>query len=355
MSDRHSYGAIDASRVDDAVNALAPELIAFAQSLVRIPSVSGNEQAAQRAIAARYEALGLETDIVPSVREEVESHPAFSDDAIPFVDRLNVIGRWRGRGAGRSLIVNGHMDVVPPGDIAKWTRDPWGGEINGDRLYGRGACDMKSGLASAVFAVNALQSMGVELNGDVLLESVIGEESGGVGSLTTIIKGYRADACIIAEPNGPSSLARADGSAHVPPNGARARRTRLHEAAWCERDQRVLADRGCAGAAQHGQARAISRRVVRRSQQRGVAERGDGACGRLAVDRARYARCRRTVGRLPSRVNRRSEGGAGRRGERGCGDASLAGRSSANDRMGGRSVRDGIDAARRTDHRTTVV
>lgn len=193
-------GAVDAARVDEAVDALAPELIEFAQSIVRIPSVSGNEQAAQRAMAAKYDALGLETDVISSVREEIESHPAFCDDDIPFVDRLNVIGRWRGRGGGRSLIINGHMDVVPPGDLAKWTRDPFCGDIEDGRLYGRGACDMKSGLASAVYAVRALQSLGVELNGDVILQSVIGEETGGVGSLTTIVRGYRADACIIVEP-----------------------------------------------------------------------------------------------------------------------------------------------------------
>ena len=191
---------VNVARVDHAVDALAPELIAIAQSLVRIPSVSGNEQVAQRTIAAKYESLGLETDIFAASREAIESHPAFCDDAIPFVDRLNVVGRWRGKGGGRSLIVNGHMDVVPPGDLAKWTRDPWSGDIDGDRLYGRGACDMKSGLASAAFAVRALQSLGVELRGDVLLQSVIGEETGGVGSLTTIVRGYRADACIIPEP-----------------------------------------------------------------------------------------------------------------------------------------------------------
>ena len=192
--------AADADRIDDAVDALRPELIEFTQSLVRIPSVSGNEQAAQRAIAAKYEALGLPTEIVPSVREELESHPAFCDDAIPFVDRLNVVARWAGTGAGRSLILNGHMDVVPPGDLSKWTRDPWGAAVEGDRMYGRGACDMKAGLASSVFAVQALQSVGIELRGDVLLQSVIGEESGGVGTLTTIVRGYRADACIITEP-----------------------------------------------------------------------------------------------------------------------------------------------------------
>ena len=190
----------DTARVDEAVDVLRPELIDFARSLVRIPSVSGSEQAAQRTIAAKYESLGLAVDIVPSVREELDTHPAFCDDAIPFVDRLNVVARWRGNGGGRSLILNGHMDVVPPGDLAKWTRDPWGGEIEGDRLYGRGACDMKSGLASAVFAVQALQAIGVALRGDVLLQSVIGEESGGVGTLATIVRGYRADACVIMEP-----------------------------------------------------------------------------------------------------------------------------------------------------------
>ena len=192
--------SFDAARIDAAVDALHPDLVEFARSLVRIPSVTGSEQEAQRAIAAKYESLGLSVDIVPSLREELESHPAFCDDAIPFVDRLNVVARWRGTGGGRSLILNGHMDVVPPGDLSKWTRDPWGGEIEDDRLYGRGACDMKSGLAAAVFAVQALQASGVTLPGDVMLQSVIGEESGGVGTLATIDRGYRADACVIMEP-----------------------------------------------------------------------------------------------------------------------------------------------------------
>src|SRR5262245_764846 len=97
---------IDADRVDAAVDALRSQLIELAQSLVRIPSISGSEQAAQRAIAAKYASLGLATEIVPSLREELESHPAFCDDAIPFVDRLNVVGQWRGTGGGRSLILN---------------------------------------------------------------------------------------------------------------------------------------------------------------------------------------------------------------------------------------------------------
>lgn len=192
--------AADVAGIEAAVDALIPDLIAFTQALIRIPSLPGGEQTAQRAIAARYESLALTTEIVPTLREDVEHHPAFCDDAIPFVDRLNVVARWPGRGQGRSLILNGHMDVVPPGDLAKWRQDPWGAHIDGDRLYGRGSCDMKAGLAAAVFAVQALQSLGVRPGGDVLLQSVIGEESGGVGTLTTIVRGYRADACVIMEP-----------------------------------------------------------------------------------------------------------------------------------------------------------
>jgi acetylornithine deacetylase len=186
--------------IDTAVDGLRDELIAFVQSLVRLPSISGAEQAAQHAIADKYRALRLATDVVASSRAELEGHPAFSDDGFLFIDRLNVIGQWRGAGDGRSLILNGHMDVVPLGDVKQWTQDPWGGAVVGDRLYGRGACDMKAGLSAAVFAVQALQSIGVTPGGDVLLESVIGEESGGVGTLTTIVQGYRADACVIMEP-----------------------------------------------------------------------------------------------------------------------------------------------------------
>ena len=200
MTQSSSLDRTALTRVDAAVDALRDELVAFLQSLVRVPSVSGGEQRAQRTIAAKYESLGLTTEVIASERSALAEHPAFSDDGIPFVDRLNVVGTWRGRGSGRSLILNGHMDVVPPGDLSLWSRDPWGGEIEGGRLYGRGSCDMKAGLSAAAIAVQALQSLGLEPAGDVLLESVIGEESGGVGALTTIVHGYRADACIIMEP-----------------------------------------------------------------------------------------------------------------------------------------------------------
>lgn len=187
--------------IETAVDELRDELTRFLQALVRTPSMPGGEQEAQHLLADKYRALGLATEIVTSERSELEGHPAFCDDGIPFVDRLNVVARWKGTGEGRSLILNGHVDVVPPGDAAKWSLDPWSGEIRNGCVYGRGACDMKAGLTAAAFAVQALRTMGVAPAGDLTLQSVIGEESGGVGSLTTIVRGYRADACIIMEPS----------------------------------------------------------------------------------------------------------------------------------------------------------
>ncbi len=109
------------------------------------------------------------------------------------------MGALQGEGRG-ALALNGHIDVVPEGEPSKWRHPPYGGEIVGDRLYGRGSCDMKGGLAAAVIAVKALAESGVRLKRDVTVESVIGEESGGVGTLATILRGYRPSAAIIAEP-----------------------------------------------------------------------------------------------------------------------------------------------------------
>jgi acetylornithine deacetylase len=92
------------------------------------------------------------------------------------------------------------MDVVPTGSESLWSESPWSGAIRDGQLYGRGSCDMKAGVAANIFAIQALQSLGFHPSSDVLVESVIGEESGGVGTLTTIVKGFKADAAIITEP-----------------------------------------------------------------------------------------------------------------------------------------------------------
>lgn len=191
-------------RIAASVEALRSELIAFLQKLVQTPSLPGQEQKAQHLVADKLRELGLTVDIVSSELQDLQNHPAFCDDGVPFRDRLNVIGRWQGqaqsRGGARSLILNGHIDVVPTGSGSLWSESPWSGAIRNGQLYGRGSCDMKAGVTANIFALQTLLSMGFRPAGDVLVESVIGEESGGVGTLTTIVKGFKADAAIITEP-----------------------------------------------------------------------------------------------------------------------------------------------------------
>jgi acetylornithine deacetylase len=196
-----------AKQISEAADLLRDELFGFCQSLVQIPSLPGEEQKAQLFVASKLRELNLEVETVRSIFDELKDHPAFCDDGVSFDDRINVVGRWRGfppeQGNGDrtlSLILNGHVDVVPVGKQELWHDSPWSGKIIDGKLYGRGSCDMKSGLAAGIFAIKTLQSLGFSPQQDVLIESVIGEESGGVGTLTSIVKGYRADAAIIMEP-----------------------------------------------------------------------------------------------------------------------------------------------------------
>jgi acetylornithine deacetylase len=196
-------GAIDkrAALIGATVDALAADLVAFAQGLVRIPSLPGEEAAAHHYVADRLRGLGLAVDICSSRFDELREHPAFNDDGFSPDGRINVVGRWQGsRPDSRSLILNGHLDVVSTGNPALWTRPPFEGVVHDGRLYGRGACDMKSGVTAAVYAIAALKQLGRTPGGDVLVQTVSGEESGGIGTLTTIVKGYTADAAIILEP-----------------------------------------------------------------------------------------------------------------------------------------------------------
>jgi acetylornithine deacetylase len=103
---------------------------------------------------------------------------------------------------GRSLLLNGHFDTVPPGPLEDWTHSPWSGAIVGDQMIGRGACDMKGGLAAGLAVLSGLVHAGIPLAGDVLLNSVPYEEFGGVGTVATVRRGYRADAAITLEPSG---------------------------------------------------------------------------------------------------------------------------------------------------------
>ncbi len=180
------------ARRDDAVRLL--------QELVRVPSTTGDEGAVQMKVEHAFRGRGLEVDVWEATREEAEPYRDHVGDQEAYENRPNVAGTRRGRGGGRSLLLNAHVDTVAPGELGAWGHDPLGGEVVGDRLYGRGSCDMKGGLVTHLAALDALEAAGVELEGDVTVAATVGEENGGLGALSTVLRGYRADAALITEP-----------------------------------------------------------------------------------------------------------------------------------------------------------
>ena len=173
-------------------------MLDLALELVRTPSVTGDEDAAQQGLASRLRAWGLEVDLW-TVEPDVVGHRAYCDDGLPIA-RKNLVARWGPPAETAALVLNGHIDVVPAGERERWDRDPFDGRIDGGALHGRGSCDMKGGLAACCIAVRAAMMLGIAPERPILLQSVIGEETGGLGTLAAIERGYRADAAVIAEP-----------------------------------------------------------------------------------------------------------------------------------------------------------
>jgi acetylornithine deacetylase len=176
------------------------DLIRLTQSLVQAPSVTGDEAKAQEKLAEFLKENGLQPALYELEEEEMRKHPSFGvvgPEPLPGRPDLSVVLKG---GGGRSLLFNGHIDVVDAGDPGSWHHGPWSGDVDGNRLYGRGSLDMKGGVAAAAAALVAVKRSGIRLGGNATLVSVIGEESGGVGTLGSLVKGYRADAAIIAEP-----------------------------------------------------------------------------------------------------------------------------------------------------------
>ncbi|MBT3478493.1 MAG: ArgE/DapE family deacylase [Candidatus Marinimicrobia bacterium] len=187
-------------RIDSVVDAAQDEIVSFLQTLVQSPSLANNEGAVQELVSEKLKSLHLDVEKFPVHFDELKNHPAFCDDGFSPDSRVNIVGEWNLNGGGRSLILNGHVDVVPTGSEELWDESPWSGSVKNNRIYGRGSCDMKSGLAAGIFAIQILQNIGFKPNGNVMVQSVVGEESGGCGTLTNIIKGYTADAAVILEP-----------------------------------------------------------------------------------------------------------------------------------------------------------
>jgi acetylornithine deacetylase len=168
--------------------------------LVAVRSLNGTpvEDEAQEFVATEMIRIGLEVDRWTLDMEAVRRHPGYSAE-VERAQGLGVTGRL-GSGDGPSLILNGHIDVVPVGDESRWTYPPWEGTVADGRVYGRGALDMKGAVCCALYAAKAIRDAGVELDGRLLIQSVIGEEDGGTGTLGAVLRGPRADAAIVLEP-----------------------------------------------------------------------------------------------------------------------------------------------------------
>ena len=180
-------------------------LVAAIRDLVRIPSENtpptGNELACQEYVAQSLTRMGWKPDLYrPDEAPGAAGHPLYWHGR-DYRNRPNVGARRRGAGGGRSLVLSGHIDTVPAG-TQPWTRDPFGGEIEGNRLYGRGSNDMKAGVAANLFVLRALADLEIELAGDLVFETVVDEEFGGVnGTLAGRLAGYNGDAAVISEPS----------------------------------------------------------------------------------------------------------------------------------------------------------
>ncbi len=172
-------------------------LLATLADLVKERSVAGAEDSAQRMVGGLMRDMGLDVDLWPIDIEALREHPAYSAE-VERTAALGLAGSFGGE--GRSLMLNGHVDVVPVGDESRWAHDPWMATRLDGNVYGRGTCDMKGGLAAALTAVRAVHRTGIELDGSVTVASVVGEEDGGLGTLATLDRGHRADAAVIVEP-----------------------------------------------------------------------------------------------------------------------------------------------------------
>lgn len=184
-------------KILENVDALKDELVTAVSNMVQIKSVTpefgwnptestGGESAVNEYTFELMKDIGIECELYEAQ-----------------TGRANLCGIFKGEGGGRSLLFNGHVDVVPPGDLAEWgEEDPFSGKVDDEYIYGRGSVDMKGGNAAALFALKAINNAGVKLKGDVIYQNVVGEECkvNEAGTSACLEKGYVADAAIVCEP-----------------------------------------------------------------------------------------------------------------------------------------------------------
>ncbi len=193
--------------VEERIADRADDLLSILDRLVSAKSITGNEPRGQAVMMGEFDRLGLAVDTWEPDAEALANHPGFfrtsSYEEHGYEGRENAVATVPGDGDGPTLALSGHIDVVPADPEPAWSSDPWTLRRDGDRLYGRGVSDMKGGLAAILLAVETLADEGIDLAGDLYVQSTIEEEAGGVGGvLSALERGYVPDAAIIPEPFG---------------------------------------------------------------------------------------------------------------------------------------------------------
>jgi acetylornithine deacetylase len=186
----------------DELIALTSDLIGFDTTTRAYDSEPARDEAAlQEYLATRLRAAGAVTEVWEPAPEDVAGSPMVPE-GLRFDGRPQMAARFVGNGEGRALLLNGHIDVVTAEPRDRWSTDPFRAELRDGNLYGRGACDMKGGVAAMVFAAETLASLGHRLSGDLIICTVTDEESTGAGGLAAVAHGIGADAGIVTEPTG---------------------------------------------------------------------------------------------------------------------------------------------------------
>ncbi|PGL70903.1 peptidase [Bacillus sp. AFS055030] len=198
--------------IQDYISEHKEEIIDLLKQLVMENSVSGNESKAQAIVLEKLRELELDLDVWEPDLKEMKEHPYFISTRDSFTGSPNIVATLKGTSGGKSMILNGHIDVVPEGNIQQWTYPPYSATVVDNKLYGRGATDMKGGNVALILAIEAIKRSGITLKGNVYFQSVIEEESGGAGTLATILRGYTADGVIIPEPTNMKFFIKQQGS-----------------------------------------------------------------------------------------------------------------------------------------------
>lgn len=191
-----------------------PALLRLLADLIAVPSVTGSaaESELQHLLARHLDRLGMDVDLWPLDLGALRADPGFPGTEAPRDEAWGLAGLLPGPAGAPVVILQGHVDVVPPGDPARWAGDPFVPRVAAGVLHGRGACDMKAGVVANLAAIAAIRAAGVRPPVGIAAHLVASEEDGGLGAFATLRRGHRGDACLITEPTS-GTVAVANGGA----------------------------------------------------------------------------------------------------------------------------------------------